>query len=278
MNIAVDIGNTAVKCGVFTLTGELVGCLRLPVEGIQPQEFFLRQLLRWQTLTNRTKVVVPEGIYPEPLTWRIAQTGSFPWKEWQAVIFRIRPHDKFKLVTRRQISLNIDVDAPRKIGIDRLLAAMAATEKYGESPMLVVDAGSAITVDLVQNRTFCGGAILPGLVAQTEIYPKISEKLPLVPISDMLLKVLPVYPGRNTKDAIQNGFYWGTIGAIRQLCDISFPRKQDIRLILTGGDAQYLLPGLSQTFPTRRITHCDTLVLEGIYLCSGACQRCRQGV
>jgi len=267
MNIAVDIGNTALKCGVFTLTGELVGVLRLPAKGIQPNKKFLRELLRWRMLTNRMNVSVPEDVYPEPLTWHIAQTGSFPWEKWQAAILNVRPQDKFKRVARRKIPLKVDVDSPTKVGIDRLLAAFAATGKYGDSPMMIVDAGSAITVDVVQDRIFHGGAILPGLVVQSETYPKISEKLPLVPIPDLFSTVRPVYPGRNTKEAIRNGIYWGTIGAIRQFYEMVFSNKQDVRLILTGGDAEYLLLGLYEVLSLRQITHCDTLVLEGIKRC-----------
>ena len=273
MNIAVDIGNTDLKCGVFTIAGKLVGTLRLPTKGIQPNKRFLRELLKWRMLTNRTNIMPPENSYPEPLSWRIAQTGSFPWKKWQTAILDIRPQDKFTTVAQRRIPLNVGVDTPQKVGIDRLLAAFAATEKYGELPMLVVDAGSAITVDVVQDRTFFGGTILPGLVAQSEIFPKISKKLPLVPISDALIKNRPVYPGRNTKDAVRSGLYWGTIGAIRQFCEMFFPKKRDVRLVLTGGDAEYLLSGLSEVFTPQQIKCCDTLVLEGINLCFDTCPR-----
>ena len=250
MNIAIDIGNTRIKCGIFHPDGKIKVCfLPIPPKGNQ-----------FDQLTAACSA---------PITWRIAQTGSFTWQELKVKILKVRPQDKFKIVTRKHLPLSLDVDVPQKVGIDRLLAAFAATGKYGESPMLVVDAGSAITIDVVQNRTFCGGAILPGLAAQSENYPKISKNLPLVPVSDSLLNSQPVYPGRNTKDAICNGFYWGTIGAIRQFCTMFFAKEKNIRLILTGGDAEYLLPGLVRVIPFRQITHCDTLVLEGINGCFG---------
>ena len=248
MNIAVDIGNTCIKCDILLPSGKSeIHALCIPLR---------------------------EGIFGEltaglsaPITWRIAQTGSFPWQELKADILNIRSQDKFKIVTRQYIPLKIDVDAPQKVGIDRLLAAFAATERYGDLPMLVVDAGSAITVDVVQDRTFCGGAILPGLFAQSEIYPKISAKLPLLTTTDLFSETRPVYPGRNTKEAIRNGIYWGTIGAIRQFYDMFFPKEKDALLILTGGDAEYLLPGLSHSISTQQIKHHHALVLEGINRC-----------
>ena len=264
MNIVVDIGNTRLKCGIFLPDGD-------NEVNIVPLQFwrdgiFLQPLLHWEMLSDAEMLTA--DVYPDPFTWRIASTGSFPWEKLQAKILNVRPKDKFEIIVREQIPLKVNVDFPDKVGIDRLLAAWAAVHRYGDSPMLIVDAGSAVTVDVVQNRTFCGGAILPGLHALSEVYPKLSAKLPLVPIPDPKSVTRPSYPGTNTQDAILNGLYWGTIGAIRQFYDMAFPKKGEAKLILTGGDADSLLPGLSQVISSRRIKHHDVLVLEGINLCS----------
>ena len=255
MNIAVDIGNTRLKCGIFLPNGEItVHSLPIP-----PQR---------EQFNNITATC------PTPVTWWFAPTGRFSWQVLQAEILEIRPMDQFEVLTRHRIPLKIDVDFPEKVGIDRLLAAFSAAQQFGDVPMLVVDAGTAITVDVVQDQTFCGGAILPGLIALSETYPQISEKLPLVSISglpdayDSSMEP-PVYPGKNTKEAIQSGLYWGTIGAIRQFYEMCRFQKQDARLILTGGDAEYLLSGLSQVIPVQQITYSGVLVLEGIKRCFG---------
>ena len=251
MNIAVDIGNTNLKYGVLRSDGEVSShVLRLPSRKTRLDKKNLHELLHLTT-ANACSV---------PITWRIAQTGRFPWQSLRDEVLKIRPRDKFKTVTRKHIPLKIDVDSPDKVGIDRLLAAFAATKMYGNSSMLIVDAGSAITVDVVQDGTFCGGAILPGLTAMSETYPKISEKLPLVPVHPIAESV---YPGKNTEDAISNGIYWGTIGAIRQFYEMRFT---DAQLILTGGDAEYLHPGLARAIP-QRVVLSPNLVLEGIHWC-----------
>jgi len=245
MNIAVDIGNTRLKCGIFLPNGEIkVHFLPIPPQGAQ-----------FGKLT---------AVCPPSVTWWVAPTGTFPWQELKAEILKIRPTDQFEILTHQRIPLTMDVEFPDKVGIDRLLAAFAATKKYGNAPMLVVDAGSAITLDLVLNGTFCGGAILPGLVTLSETYPQISEKLPIV---DPFSTIRPIYPGKNTKNAILNGIYWGTIGAIRQFYETCYCQKPDTRLILTGGDAEHLLSGLPHVLPVQQITHCNTLVLEGIKRC-----------
>jgi pantothenate kinase type III len=273
MNILVDIGNSYLKCGIFSPSGggEL-SFLPLPSRGTRISKSFLRDLLRWGRITNEIDLLAPRNlvataeVYPPPITWRIAQTGKFPWQVIQTEILKIRPQDEFEIMTHEQVPIKTDVDSPEKVGIDRLLAAYAATKKYGDTPMLIVDAGTAITVDVVQNQTFCGGAILPGFTAQSEAYPKISPRLPRIAQDTMLTTELK-FPGRNTKEAIENGLYWGTIGAIRQFYEMC-PHKDDTLLILTGGDAKFFLEGLSREVPPWQIVHhYNALVLEGINLC-----------
>jgi type III pantothenate kinase len=273
MNIAVDIGNTSIKFGVFSPDGgdEMVGHWRMPTDETGwINKVFLKTMTCLGMLTNKVTPLSPwapgmADLYPEPLTWRIAQTGTFPLQQFKKEILELRPDDQFKTLTRKKIALKIDVDAPEKVGIDRLLAAFSAVKKYRDAPMLVVDVGSAITADVIENQTFCGGAILPGLTALSETFPRISAKLPKIG-HDAITKTELVYPGGDTKSAVFNGIYWGTIGAIRQFYAMS-PEKEDTLLILTGGDAAFFLPGLSRMIPAGRIIHHDTLVLEGINLC-----------
>ena len=269
MIVAVDIGNTNLKCSVVVSDGP--GEFRIwtiPPKRDQLDDFVLHQLLQWGALSGVGKLM-PDA-YPTPITWRIAQTGRLAWHKLKTEILKVRPNDRFEIITHKQIPLNFDVDFPEKVGIDRLLAVFAAVKIYGDLPMLIVDAGTAITVDIVYDQTFCGGAILPGLAALTKTYPKISAKLPLVSIPkypESCNAKLPLYLGKNTTEAIHSGIFWGTVGAIRQIYEMLVSQKKDVWLILTGGDAEYLLQGLMYVIPKGRI-HChDALVLEGIHFC-----------
>jgi len=257
MNIAVDIGNTCIKCGIFfSNETRKVTSNPLPKED-QIGEEFVQDLMQWRALSEKERLA--------PLSWRIARTGSFPWEKVQAEILKTRPQDRFITITHRHIPLKMDVDAPEKVGIDRLLAAYSALDLFGDVPLLIVDAGTAITVDVVQKRTFCGGVILPGLSAKARIYPQMSEKLPLIEYSyDFIMK--QGSPGKNTEDAIQNGCYWGTIGAIRLFYEMLFPRmrKVKVQLVVAGGDGGFLVPGLTRVLETDRIRYYPNLVLEGI--------------
>lgn len=101
---------------------------------------------------------------------------------------------------------------PDRAGSDRLLAAWAAVSLYG-APVIVVDLGTATTVDLVDgDGFFVGGAILPGLALAADALAEGTAKLKRVELE------LPEEPaGADTSAAIQSGIVIGHIGAVREL-------------------------------------------------------------
>lgn len=101
---------------------------------------------------------------------------------------------------------------PDRAGSDRLLAAWAAVRLYG-APVIVVDLGTATTVDLVDgDGYFLGGAIMPGLALAADALAEGTAKLKRV---DLDLPDEPV--GADTSAAIQSGIVIGHIGAVREL-------------------------------------------------------------
>ena len=104
------------------------------------------------------------------------------------------------------------------MGIDRIVAAMAV--KNG----VIVDAGSALTVDVVKNGVFCGGFIYPGVKAMQKTYENISPALAYSFNFECDLDIMP----KNSQDAISYG-YLKTL--YLELISHNLP------IILTGGDA-----------------------------------------
>ena len=268
MNIAVDIGNSTLKCQIYSSSEHgIVHSWTIPAEHCQLNVFVEQKLFYWGESSEQERLL--PGDFPAPVTWRIIQSGKLAGQDLKGEILKIRPKDQFQFITRGQIPLKTDVETPDKVGIDRLVAAFAAIRRYSEPHMMIVDAGTAITVDIVFDKIFCGGAILPGLNALANIYPQISDKLPLISIPEFpvsLGKEPPLYPGKNTQDAVQSGLYWGTVGAIRQFYDIIGTKIKNLRLIVTGGDSKYLMHGLTSVIPVKRISHHEALPLEGIAL------------
>jgi type III pantothenate kinase len=110
----------------------------------------------------------------------------------------------------------------QNLGIDRIMACKAVDDG------VIVDAGSAITIDIVVGGLHLGGYILPGIKALNNSYKKISTKLDF----DFKLQIEDILPS-NTQEAIS----YGAIGMI-----VSFIKQtsKNQKLYFTGGDGAYL--------------------------------------
>src|SRR5205823_978167 len=111
------------------------------------------------------------------------------------------------LSDNREVPIRAAVDAPEKVGIDRLLTAAAVVPHIPSGKRaVVIDAGSAVTVDLVEREgVFRGGAIFPGLRLMARALRDHTAQLPLV---ERFQDGQPVLPGRNTVAAITAGVYF----------------------------------------------------------------------
>ena len=107
--------------------------------------------------------------------------------------------------------------APERVGVDRLAAAVAANAvRRAETPAIVIDFGTAITVDLVaSDGAFAGGAILPGVTTSAQALHAQTDALPAV--RPALEGKSPPAVGTDTASAIRAGLYWGAVGAVREL-------------------------------------------------------------
>lgn len=137
---------------------------------------------------------------------------------------------------------------PSKLGIDRLLA-MEAAFRESESSVVVIDCGSAVTVDYVSQTGFHeGGYIVPGYRLQMESL-----------LRDTSLSFEDIRPslglGQSTSECIRNG----SLRMITSLCESVIERYQPSVVVLTGGDLSGDLSSLSQL--GRRD---DLLVFKGL--------------
>lgn len=121
------------------------------------------------------------------------------------------------------IAFTVDADAPsglrfdyhdmRQLGADRIANAAAARQRYPGCDLLIVDAGTATTVDAVSaDGVHRGGAILPGIGLWAQVLRERTAALPLVTVA-----AAPEPLGRSTRDNIASGLYFGHLGAIREL-------------------------------------------------------------
>ena len=132
-------------------------------------------------------------------------------------------------------------ETPEILGKDRLAAAVGANELFPDQNLLVIDAGTAITYDLVSEKNqFIGGNISPGLEMRFKALNHFTGKLPLVNYCDDFEPI-----GRNTTDAIRAGVQNGILFEMEQNIDFFNKKYQNLQVIMTGGDADFFVKKLS---------------------------------
>jgi type III pantothenate kinase len=237
-DIVVDVGNSRVKWGRCG-DGAVVESMSLPHSEAAWQE----QVERWG-LGGALRWVVASV---QPRTADLM--AGWACRRGDAVV---------SLETARQLPLQVLVDKPDWVGIDRLLNAVAAnTRRRPGVPAVVVDAGSAVTVDFVDRTgAFRGGSIFPGLRLMCQALHDHTALLPLIQVS----QPLPPVPATSTPTAMEAGVYWAVAGGIDALVRrLQAAAGVAPEVFLAGGDAALLEPGL-QT----RATLWPLITLEGI--------------
>lgn len=124
-------------------------------------------------------------------------------------------------------------ETPETLGKDRLAAAVGANELFPDQNLLIIDAGTAITYDLVSEKNqFVGGNISPGLQMRFKALNHFTGKLPLISYSDDFQTI-----GKNTTDAIRAGVQNGILFEIDQTIDLFNRNYQNLQIVMTGGDS-----------------------------------------
>ncbi|MFT5451559.1 MAG: type III pantothenate kinase [Enterobacterales bacterium] len=142
-----------------------------------------------------------------------------------------------------------------QLGVDRWLGMIAIWKKH-QSGFILVDAGSALTLDIIDNSgKHLGGHIIPGLSMQTKLLIRDTDGIAVASNH----KAQAYIPGHSTTEAVLNG-------CLTNLCsyiDNMYQRYGDadsLPLFLTGGDAIHLTTGLTTNHQLEK-----ELVLEGLY-------------
>jgi len=148
--------------------------------------------------------------------------------------------DKEALFVSSSLDLGMEIryKAPHEVGADRLVNAVAGVEVYG-APLVIVDFGTAITLDVVSpDKAYLGGTISPGMALSMEALFGKTSKLPKV-----ALEAPESVIGKTTMESIQAGIMYGTAGMIDSLVRrIWNETGQRTKVVATGGQAQSVAP------------------------------------
>jgi len=133
---------------------------------------------------------------------------------------------------------------PDTLGYDRIAAAVGAYTIYPKTNVLVIDAGTAITYDIVTlEGEFLGGNISPGLAIRFKSLNKYTTRLPFLERPEEK----PSLVGNSTKEAIQSGIVNGLLFEIDGFIASISKEYPKLQVVLTGGDANYFVGKLKSS-------------------------------
>jgi len=207
MLLCLDIGNTQIHGGVIegdTLLGQFRKSTS-PLGTTDELGIFFTAVLRENGLDPRKVTgvaicsVVPAALY--------SLRGA------AEKYFHCEP---FVLQAGVKTGLKIKYRNPLEVGADRIANAIAAVQRHPARDLLVVDMGTATTVEVVTaNGDYLGGAIMPGVGVSAETLASHTAKLPRVEIARPEAAL-----GRSSVESIQSGLFHGHVGAVSHLISL----------------------------------------------------------
>ena len=214
-NLIIDIGNSRAKAAVMS-----EGCSAVEYVTKECSEAWLEQLFSLHSAIDRA-IVSSTGI---DTAWICR------WLE-QRVEYVVA----FSPATT-PLPIGNDYLTPETLGADRIAAAVGVWAMYGDGDVLIVDFGTAITIDYVEGGRFKGGNISPGMTTRFRALRDYTARLPLCSATEEVL----VY-GRTTREAIEQGVMQGITHEIEGYIASFSQEKEKIYTIFTGGDAKYFV-------------------------------------
>lgn len=221
MILTVDVGNTRIKAAVFegsTVLGNFV--------------------FEKSELEKKIEKILKK--FPNCSDLVVASVGNVEKQSFLAFENELNIH----FLTHEDVYPFVNKYAtPKTLGIDRMVLASGATLQFPKQNRLVIDAGTCITYDFIdENDNYLGGAISPGLRLRYEALHNYTAKLPL-----LAFEVPELYIGNSTAQAIHSGVVNGFVYEIDGFIDEYRANFSNFIIILTGGDAVFLAKRLKNT-------------------------------
>lgn len=221
MILTIDVGNTRIKGAVFEGANALEYFIFEPKE---LEEKILKILKKYRKVSHL--VVASVGVL---------EKQAFLAFEKEVKIHFISHLDVFPFTNL--------YETPHTLGIDRMVLAAGATIQFPNCNRLVIDAGTCVTYDFIdEHDNYKGGAISPGLRLRYESLHAFTAKLPLLTREDINELV-----GRSTASSIHSGVINGLVHEIDGFIDEYQGLASKFIIILTGGDTEFLAKRLKNT-------------------------------
>jgi type III pantothenate kinase len=232
MNLAIDIGNSFSKLGIFDGSNKLMVTV---VDKLSAE--LLSDLLDRYGVTD----VIYSSVKGEHIIIEELSSSS---------LARIIP-----LSSRTSIPVKVNYLTPETLGTDRIAGIVGGYNKYANTNVLVIDAGTAVTFDLLTSEgIYEGGNISPGLSMRFRALNNYTNMLPLIS-SDNKYDII----GKDTENAIRSGVQQGLVFEINEYIRTFKNLYKGLKIIVTGGDGELLSGMIDQT-----ADYSPDLVIEGL--------------
>ena len=213
MNLIIDIGNSRAK--VVVMDGDTL--VKEYVTDTFSTSLFEEIMASYPTISRAI----------------VASTRGDEEQTRQIVAERLSKVVIFKPATT-PIPLDNHYHTPETLGADRLAAAVGAQALYPNCDIMIIDFGTAITIDFVEGGAFKGGNISPGVTTRFRALADYTARLPRCYATDEVIEF-----GRTTKEAIEQGVMRGVEHEIRGYAEAFMQKNGEKFIIFTGGDAKY---------------------------------------
>lgn len=215
MNLVVDLGNTFAKIAVF-------------------QNYRVLEIFKVPKEEKSKKI---EKIFQQYSKIEFSILSSV-LKDDNSIKKILQKHSiLYYLDSNLKLPFNNRYASPQTLGKDRIALAAAAVNDYSGKNCLVIDAGTCVTYDVINDKSeYLGGGISPGLQMRFNAVHKFTEKLPLIKSDSNHLKLV----GDSTEEGLKSGIYFGFAAEIDGMISQYKSEFKDLTVILTGGDLLFL--------------------------------------
>jgi type III pantothenate kinase len=222
MNLVIDIGNTRTKFSVFH-KGEVL--ITVPVDEFLPEH--IEVLLREHAELQNVILSAVKDYSPE---LKSALQNKF---------------ERFiELDSNTPLPIENCYKTAQTLGKDRIAAVVGGFDLYPDTNLLVIDAGTAITYDLLNDKhQYLGGNISPGIEMRYKALHQFTGKLPLIEHQ----KFGKLY-GTSTEEAILAGVQLGVVFEVDKAIDTFKDFYTNLKVIITGGNADFFDKKLKNSF------------------------------
>lgn len=209
MNLVIDYGNSSAKVGIFDQQ-----------KLIEKHVFHSLESLKDYVEKFDAENIIISSVSKDPY-----QIATWPLRA------------KLRLVLDQKLPIPIlnHYSTPSSLGVDRLAAVCGAQFLFPKNNCLVIDAGTCITYDFIDNQAnYLGGGISPGMIMRFQSMNTFTAKLPLVqPV------LSPALIGNSTESCMQSGVVNGLLAEMSGIIEEYQKKFGNLKVILCGGDAAF---------------------------------------